>query len=84
MFFTGASYCDFVIWVDNRLHIERIFPDPVFWTEKYGKAKLFFYEVLLPEMCGKYFTSHDGSVSPIKKPLKNSDASLFSVDIDLC
>ena len=53
MFFTGASYCDFVIWVDDRLHIERIFPDPVFWTEKYGSftfsLKLFFYEVL-PEI----------------------------------
>ena len=84
IFVTGASYCDFVIWIDNKLHVERILPDDEFWCIVYPKAKLFFYEVLLPEMCGKYFTSHDGSVSPITKPLRNKDASVFTVDIDYC
>ena len=42
IFVTDASYCDFVFWIGNKLHVERILPDDEFWSNVYQKAKLFF------------------------------------------
>ena len=58
MFCARKSYRDFVVWMQNDVHIERIYPDEHFWLTNVAKAKNFFQTSLLPELLGKFY-SHD-------------------------
>ena len=41
MFCSKKSYCDFVVWLENDVHIEKIYPDEYFWS----KAKKIFSDI---------------------------------------
>ncbi|KAK4883166.1 hypothetical protein RN001_006485 [Aquatica leii] len=48
---TGKEWCDFIVWTDNDIYVERIFPDYDFWRQTLlPKLTFFFEKVLLPEI----------------------------------
>ena len=56
MFICEVEYCDFVVWTDKDIHIERIVPDSEFWEEALLKATKLFKVAVLPELVGRWFT----------------------------
>ena len=56
MLATKRSYCDFVVWTEQELHIERIPLDEDLMQESIPKAERFFKLCILPELFGKWFT----------------------------
>ena len=53
-----VDYCDFIVWNDNDIYIERVLPDIVFWDCVVPKAELFFRKCILPEVLGNFFLNH--------------------------
>ena len=49
-------YCDFMVYTESELHIERIYPDASFMEEKLIIVKHFFDVAVLPELLGRWFT----------------------------
>ena len=56
LFCTGRGYCDFIVWTEQEIHIERILPDESFWLQCVNKAHHFFQTACLPELLGKWFS----------------------------
>lgn len=56
IFVTKRSYCDFVVWTEEELHVERIALDEDLMTEVLPKAETFYKLCILPELLGKWFT----------------------------
>ncbi|PFX13728.1 Inhibitor of growth protein 1 [Stylophora pistillata] len=56
IFIADVEYCDFVVWTDKEVTIERMYPDVVFWKQTVTKASTFFSVRVLPELVGKWFT----------------------------
>lgn len=52
-----AKYGDFMVWSPNEYHIERIYINNDICMEIIAKFKWFFYEAILPELLGRYFTN---------------------------
>ncbi len=50
------DYCDFIVWNENDIYIERVTPDVAFWDCIVPKAGLFFRQCILPEVLGKVFS----------------------------
>ena len=60
-------YCDFVLWTENDLHIERIYPDEEFWHRNVTDyAQPFFTTAILPELIGKFYSriGHEQTATP--------------------
>ena len=53
---TKKSYCDFILWTKQEMHMERIFPNEQFWLENLALVKQFYKTVILPELLGKFFS----------------------------
>ena len=51
-----TDYCDFVVWTEHDIHLERIEPNHRFSTHASNMATHFFRDVLLLELVGKYFS----------------------------
>eukprot|EP00117_Sycon_ciliatum_P019190 scpid45373/ scgid17476/ PHD finger protein ING1; Protein INHIBITOR OF GROWTH 1 len=51
-----VQYCDFVVWNEGQLFVERICADTDFIREAVAGAKKFFQCAVLPELVGKWFT----------------------------
>ena len=56
IFVTGHSFCDFVVWTEKELHIERLTLDETLITSALPTAKKFFKFCILPELLGKWYT----------------------------
>lgn len=56
IFVCKKKFCDFVIWTQKDISVERILPNPELWEEIQTKATVFFVQVILPELTGKLFT----------------------------
>lgn len=56
MHVTGYAYCDFIVWQESDLHIERLMPDRVTIQAGLQRAETFFKLCVLPELRGKWFT----------------------------
>ena len=56
LFVCDVEYCDFVVWTQRDIHIERIVPDIVFWEEALLKSTKLFNVAVLPELVGRWFT----------------------------
>ena len=56
MWFADPQYCDFIVWREGRLFIQRILPDTTFIDEAIAKAKVFVQRCILPELVGRYYT----------------------------
>ena len=81
IFSCQATYCDFVLWTEKDLHLERIYPDEELWETASSKAEEFFTKGILPELLGKFYSRVEppattaGSVS--SAPDGTSSAPLF-------
>lgn len=58
MFISNTQYCDFVVWTQKDLFVERISRDEDFWADACNKAEHFFKVVALPELLCGYFTQN--------------------------
>lgn len=67
IFIIDVDYCDFVVWTEKDVHIERIYPDSVFWEEALAKSSKFFCVGILPEIIGKWYSR------PVKVNTEDSD-----------
>lgn len=70
LFCAQRTYCDFVVWTEKEVNIERIYPDNAFWLEHVQRVKHFFTVGILPELVGKFYsrpTTTDPLV-PIQSP----------------
>ena len=51
-----AHYCDFVVWRESEMFIQRISCNVTFITEALDKIPRFIKLCILPELVGKWFT----------------------------
>lgn len=56
MAITERMFCDFVVWSEQNVFIERINFNQQFWEEKCAKASLFHKRVIIPELLAKIFS----------------------------
>ena len=56
IFVIGRSFCDFVVWTQKELHIERLTLDEALLKSALPTAKTFFKICILPELLGKWHT----------------------------
>jgi hypothetical protein len=47
-----VSFSDFIVWTTRGLHVERIFPDVVFFNEVVARIARFYKSAILPELLG--------------------------------
>ena len=66
----AADYCDFVMWNENNIIIERILADEDLWKTLIPKAERFFRQCLLPEILGMKYSNENPIVDHINKTLK--------------
>lgn len=62
IFLCKASYGIFVIWAPKFCIRLKIEPNVSFWKVMSQKAGLFFENVIAPEICANFFTSHNSAV----------------------
>lgn len=48
LFVTRLSWCDFVVWAPNDIHVERILYDQCFIDDAVSKARTFYFDIYLP------------------------------------
>jgi hypothetical protein len=53
---SGKDFCDFVVWTEKECSIQRILPDQDKFTEIVQKSRVYFLEVILPEITGNLIT----------------------------
>ena len=58
MLCSRLDYCDFCVWTPFELHVERIHVDEQFCFDMCEKAEVFFYEAIMPELLGRYFSNN--------------------------
>ncbi len=74
LFCTQRTYCDFVVWTKKDVHIERIYPDNVFWLNHIQQVDHFFQVGILPELVGKFY-SRPSAMDPSPPVSSSSKAS---------
>ena len=62
LYCTKRGYCDFVVWTNKSLTMERIFPDADFMDRMLPKAKEFVFRGILPELVGRFYSCTEPSV----------------------
>ena len=58
------KYCDFVVWLENQVHVERIVRDESFLDHNIPIATKFWRLCTLPELMGKVYTVPRGTDDP--------------------
>ena len=56
IFVCQKEYCDFVVWTEQDMHIERFEPNEDLWEKIRDKSEKFFKQVILPELVGKWYS----------------------------
>ena len=56
MYCTGYPYCDFVVWTEKSLFVERIFLDEEFMQTNVKKVREFVLRGILPELLARWFS----------------------------
>ena len=83
LFSSKKIYCDFIVWTEKDVHIERIYPNEEFWLRNVENVKHFFITSILPELMGKFYshTSHSvqHGVEP-QEPCQSGTSSLLAED----
>ena len=64
---TKSSYCDFVVWTEKEIFIERILPDMHFFEIQVKKVDNFYLKCILPELLAKYYTQ----ITPVNETSAN-------------
>lgn len=68
------TYCDFIVWTNEDMKMERIYPDEDFWLDCVSRVKALFENSILPELMGKWFSRPPAPASTVSI----SDDSLHS------
>ncbi|XP_067654064.1 uncharacterized protein [Haliotis asinina] len=74
LFVTNYDYCDFVVWTNNDVFVERITPCLAFWKPVAEHAMQFFTSIILPEIVARHFLNTSDRVAP-----ENVDNELFCI-----
>ena len=53
---SNANYCDFVVWREKELFVQRIYPNDEFMAPVLQKLISFYKLCVLPELLGKWYT----------------------------
>ena len=53
---TKSSYCDFVVWTQKEIFIERVLSDMHFFESQVKIVDDFYLKGILPELLSKYYT----------------------------
>jgi hypothetical protein len=69
---TGAPYCDFILYTNEDIFVERIEVDLSFLEENIAKAKVLFENSILPELLGRWY-SHPPDTSTVTLTHTQSD-----------
>ena len=56
LFVTTRHYCDFIVWSNSEVHVERITQDEALIQSAIPKAIKFWRMCILPELMGKWYT----------------------------
>ena len=56
LFVTGRSFCDYIVWTPNEIHIERITLDEDLLQTVLPQIERFWKLCVLPELLGKWYT----------------------------
>lgn len=56
MLVTGKGFCDFIVWTEKDMFVERISIDTTIREQIVMKSKNFFKAVILPELVGKFYS----------------------------
>ena len=86
LYCTRRSYCDFVVWLKEDFHEERIYLNEEFMASCIEKARHFFQVAVLPELLGKFFSRpSDSASSTLDKviTLTSTMSSVHAVSDDL-
>ena len=67
---TGRSFCDFVVWTQTELHIERLTLDEALLKSALPTANTFFKICILPELLGKWHTRQHSTTETEKNDVK--------------
>ena len=59
------SYCDFFVWTEQDIHIERVHPDKEFWLANVSHVKYYFVTAVLPELFGKFYSRTSQPVATV-------------------
>ena len=78
---TGLRHCDFVVYTEEDIHIERIEHDPSFLESNLPKAKHFFLSHILPELLGHWY-SRPPAVDSFSGMKSTESAAESATDID--
>ncbi|XP_068743560.1 uncharacterized protein [Montipora capricornis] len=73
LFVTGVEYCDFVVWTNKDIFIQRILPDTEFWDRTLTRAILFYKKGVLPELLGRWFSRSSPLPHATVTPASDSD-----------
>eukprot|EP00117_Sycon_ciliatum_P026092 scpid48939/ scgid21499/ Inhibitor of growth protein 1 len=65
-----SAYCDFIVWNEKEVFVERITPDKKFIAEAVQSVTDFYRVGVMPELAGKWFTKTFDAV-----PLEDRNAS---------
>ena len=60
---TKLPFCDFIMWTQKDIHIERVYPDESFWITNIDRASLIFKRALMPEIIGRFFSRPSAATS---------------------
>ena len=78
------SYCDFVVWTEKGIAMERIAADVTFFESALDSARNFFIYGVLPEIIGKWYTrktvEDSSGVVPLPDANTHGTASTTSTD----
>lgn len=75
---TGLKYCDFIVYTNEDLHVERIGVDLNFIDDKLPKARHFFLNSILPELLGRWFSRPSTDVPSTSRSMnQNADENRY-------
>ncbi|PFX18379.1 hypothetical protein AWC38_SpisGene17251 [Stylophora pistillata] len=60
LFCTGRSYCDFIVWTEKSIYVERITADERFMKANLLKVKEFVTRCLIPEILSNWYSKSMG------------------------
>ena len=79
---TGRDYCDFVVWTEKEMMVERITSDVTLQKAMIEKSTSYFRNVILPELTGNLITRESmirkEPVAQMKPPLEETTAVVNS------
>ena len=72
----SVEYCDFVVWREEELVIQRIVRDNDFIMDAFSKCEQFIKLAVLPEMLGKWYTKKSTSTIAVESTKPDSAVSM--------